>query len=62
MTEALALELNDGLSFGDVAVEDLIDQGQYGGYRINIPFQIGPLPKEVRKRKKLSRIHVDVGF
>lgn len=62
MTEALVMDLNDGLYFGDVAVEDLIDQGQYGGYRINIPFQIGPLPKEVRKRKKLSRIHVDVGF
>lgn len=62
MTEALAMDLNDGLYFGDVAVEDLIDQGQYGGYRIKIPFQIGPLPKDARKRKKLSRVHVDVGF
>jgi hypothetical protein len=62
MTEALAMDLKDGLYFGDVAVEDLIDQGQYGGYRIKIPFQIGPLPKEVHKRKKLSRVHVDVGF
>lgn len=62
LTEALAIDLNDGLYFGDVAVEDLIDQGQYGGYRIKIPFQIGPLPKEARKLNKLSRIHVDVGF
>lgn len=62
VTESLAMDLNDGLYFGEVAVEDLIDQGQYGGYRIKIPFQIGPLPKEPRKLKKLSRVHVDVGF
>lgn len=62
LTEALARDLDDGLYFGEVAVDDLIDQGQYGGYRIKIPFQIGPLPKDARKLKKLSRVHVDVGF
>jgi hypothetical protein len=62
MTEALAVDLDDGLYFGEVAVEDLIDQGQYGGYRIKIPFQIGPLPKEPHKLRKLSRVHVDIGF
>lgn len=62
LTDALATDLNDGLYFGGVAVEDLIDQGQYGGYRIKVTFQIGPLPKEARKLKKLSRVHVDVGF
>ena len=41
---------------------DLIDQREYGGYRFIIPFQIGSLPKNEHKRKKLSCIHFDIAF
>lgn len=59
---ALKLELNDGLWFGDLNVEDLTDQGPYGGFRFNCAFQIGDPPVEAVKIKKLSRIHIDIGF
>ena len=60
--EALRVELDDGIYFAKPELEDLVDQGQYGGYRIRIPFQIGSLPSEPHKLKKLSRVHLDVGF
>ncbi len=60
--QALKVDLDDGLWFGDFKVEDLKDQGPYGGYRFNCAFQIGEPPKEKTKIKKLSRIHIDVGF
>lgn len=60
--EALELDLDDGIHFGTANVQELVDQGQYGGLRVSVPFQIGPLPTEERKLKKLSRIHLDVGF
>ena len=62
ITDALALNLNDGIYFGPVNVQELIDQGHYGGLRINVSFQIGPLPKQEHKIKKLSRVHLDVSF
>lgn len=60
--EALNVDLDDGLYFAEPELEDLVDQGQYGGYRIRIPFQIGALPTDPHKIKKLSRVHLDVGF
>ena len=60
--EALSFDLDDGRYYGAPDLEDLIDQGQYGGYRIKVPFQIGPLPEEAHKRNKLSRVHLDIGF
>lgn len=60
--EALALDLDDGVYFGTANVQELVDQGQYGGLRISVPFQIGPLPAQEHKIKKLSRVHLDVGF
>lgn len=59
---SLELDLDDGLWFGDVKVEELEDQGSYGGLRFNCAFQIGDPPENERKIKKLSRIHIDVGF
>lgn len=59
---ALKVDLYDGLWYGDFAVDDLVDQGPYGGYRFNCAFQIGDPPKEEKRVKKLSRIHIDVGF
>jgi predicted nucleotidyltransferase component of viral defense system len=59
---ALKIDLDDGLWFGDIEVDDLKDQGPYGGYRFNCAFQIGDPPKEKTKVKKLSRVHIDVGF
>lgn len=62
VSEALQNDLDDGVYFATPQVENLTDQGPYGGYRFRIPFQIGPLPVEERKLKKLSRVHLDVGF
>jgi predicted nucleotidyltransferase component of viral defense system len=59
---ALKMDLDDGLWFGDLKVEDLVDQGPYGGYRFKCAFQIGNPPKEKDKIKKLSQIHIDMGF
>jgi hypothetical protein len=60
--EALRVDLDDGLYFAEPELEDLVDQGKYGGYRVRIPFQIGPLPTDPHKLRKLSRVHFDVGF
>lgn len=60
---ALKLDLDDGLWFGDLSAKDLTDQGPYGGYRFDCAFQIGDPPKGgIEKIRKLSRIHIDVGF
>lgn len=58
--KVLEKDLNDGLWFGDIRVESLDAQGEYGALRFDAAFQIGqPEPKSIRK---LSRIHFDVGF
>lgn len=59
--EALHNDLNDGLWYGPVEINNLEDQGLYGAYRLIVPFQIGDPPPD-HKIKKLSRIHVDIGF
>lgn len=58
---ALATDLDDGLWFGTAEVKDLEEQGLYGAYRFIFPFQIGDPPPE-NKIRKLSRIHIDIGF
>ena len=59
---ALELNLNDELWFLDVRSEEIPDQGEYGGLRLNCAFQIGTEPPAPSKIKKLSRIHIDIGF
>lgn len=59
---ALNVDLHDGFWFGDVKVEDLKHQGPYGGYHFNCAFQIGDPPDDDQKIKKLSRLHLDIGF
>jgi hypothetical protein len=58
---ALKRDLDDGLWYGDIAHEELTNQGVYGGVQFNLAFQIGNPPEKV-KSKKLSRIHIDVGL
>lgn len=58
--QALESDLDDGLWFGDIHVDELDEQGQYGSYRFDCAFQIGE--PDMNKLHKLSRIHVDVGF
>jgi predicted nucleotidyltransferase component of viral defense system len=58
--KTLEKDLGDGLWFGDIRVESLDSQGEYGAVRFNAAFQIG-LP-EKKSIGKLSRIHFDVGF
>jgi predicted nucleotidyltransferase component of viral defense system len=58
--KTLEKDLGDGLWFGDIKVESLDAQGEYGALRFDAAFQIGqPDQKSIRK---LSRIHFDVGF
>lgn len=58
---ALAADLDDGLWYGTAEVKDLEEQGLYGAYRFIFPFQIGDPPSE-NKIRKLSRIHIDIGY
>lgn len=58
---ALGSDLDDGLWYGDMQSESLEHQGDYGGIRFSIAFQIGEVPP-ANKLKKLSRIQMDVGF
>lgn len=60
--EALAFDLDDGLYYAPPEIQELVDQGDYGGYRVKVPFQMGLLPDNERKLKKLSRVHLDIGF
>jgi len=62
LPEALAVDLDDGLWYGAFEHEDLVDQGEYGGIRSSCAFQIGDPPLNPNKIRKLSRIHIDVGF
>lgn len=57
---ALEIDLEDGLWFGDVQVQELTEQGEYGAYRFDCAFQIGE--PDLKKLHKFSRIHIDVGF
>ncbi len=62
VTTALQKDLEDGLWYGEIQFEDLKLQGSYGGLRISFAFHIGAPPSEPLKRKKLSRLHVDLSF
>lgn len=57
---AMAVDLEDGLWFGNVQMRELTDQGEYGAYRFECAFQIGE--PDLKKLHKFSRIHIDVGF
>lgn len=58
--QAIEEDLDDGMWFGDLHVDDLEEQSQYGSYRFDFAFQIGQ--PDSKKIHKLSRIHIDVGF
>lgn len=60
VSKALIDDLNDGLWFGGIEVQELTEQGEYGAYRFDCAFQIGE--PDLKKIHKFSRIHVDVGF
>lgn len=57
---ALEVDLEDGLWFGDIQVENFTEQGEYGAYRFDCAFQIGP--PDFKKIHKLSRVHIDINF
>lgn len=58
--KALAEDLDDGLWFGDIKLQELTEQGEYGAYRFDCAFQIGE--PDLKKVHKFSRIHIDVNF
>jgi hypothetical protein len=57
---ALSADLDDGLWYGNIQVQELTEQGEYGAYRFDCAYQIGK--PDLKKIHKLSRIHIDVGF
>lgn len=60
--DALEVDLNDGFWYGEIRVDQLDKQGEYGALRFDCAFQIGDPPNEKSKFSKLSRIHFDIGF
>lgn len=62
VTQALKVDLFDGMWFGEFESFDLKDQGPYGGYSIRCAFQIGDPPDKESALKKLSRLRIDIGF
>lgn len=60
VSQALAVDLDDGMWFGDIQITDLEDQDRYGAYRFDCAFQVGE--PDLKKVHKLSRINIDVGF
>lgn len=59
---ALETDLDDGVWFGDIKIKTLEGKEEAKTLRFDFVFQIGDPPKEAEKLKKLSRIHVDIGF
>ena len=59
---ALNKNLSDCLWFCDVQEAPLPNQGPYGGLQFSVAFQISSKPPSERTIKKLSRIHIDIGF
>lgn len=59
---ALNTDLHDGMWFGDIQVKNLENQNELKALRFDCAFQIGNPPSEMEKIKKLSRIHIDIGF
>lgn len=62
INEAISTDLDDGMWFGDIKVQDLASAMPYPGKRFNMAFQIGLSSEDPNKLKKLSRIHLDVAF
>jgi predicted nucleotidyltransferase component of viral defense system len=60
VAQALMMDLDDGLWFGDIQIKELQEQGECGAYRFVCAFQIGE--PEKRKIHKLPRVHIDIGF
>lgn len=60
--QALENDLQDCLWFGDVQIFPLPNQGPYGGLQFSAAFQIASKVPTKNQIKKLSRIHIDVGF
>jgi hypothetical protein len=48
---ALAIDLDDGFWFGDIQVEDIEAQGEYGAFRFNCAYQIGDPPAQKKTSK-----------
>jgi predicted nucleotidyltransferase component of viral defense system len=59
--KCIHMDLDDHFWFGDEKQEGLVPDDPYGTVRFNIAFQLGPKP-EASKVKKLSRVHLDIGF
>ena len=60
--QALDKYLDDCLWFCEVRESPLPNQGPYGGLQFSVAFQISSKPPNARQIKRLSRIHIDVGF
>lgn len=62
MGSALQNNLSDCMWFLDIQEAPLPNQGPYGGLQFSVAFQISSTRPDESKIKRLSRIHIDVGF
>ncbi len=63
LLEAAQRELHDGIVFGGSKITDLdIINGDYGGVRLIVKFQLDVSEISKTKLSKLSSIHLDVAF
>lgn len=60
--DAIQTDLNDGIVFGDPHIIEIETTGDYGGLRIDLCFQLDVRSLEAQNVRKLSRVHLDVGF
>lgn len=62
INKALLTDLDDGFWFGEIRVQNLEEQGEYGALRFDCAYFLGDPPVEKLKLVKLSRVHFDLGF
>lgn len=60
--KSLHIDLIDDIYFHDIQITDLETTGDYGGIRIDTAFSINQANIKDEKIKKLSRVHLDIGF
>jgi hypothetical protein len=55
------LDLNDGIAYGEPEITELkIEEGDYGGIRLTLRYQLDTKKIEAAKLKKLPRINLDI--
>ena len=61
--KAIESDIGDGFWFGDIQIEEIQEDVNYGGVRFKPLFKVGtPFPESENDLRKLRRLHVDLSF